>query len=225
MSQHLRPKGRGRLPDLPPAGVDTPRGDAYFLTMALVARTTMKRRVWGAVVSALVLAGCSSEGRLTTKMDVAQILAEMTYTAYQALLVSAMARSGESQISVDCPEGGSTRVARTPDAQGRSSFTFVLCNDGRNRFDGSISARLTTDSNMTALTYSGQLTSAGKSNGTLRFDDFLQKVIFPPGDDARLFTMTLTGKMLTIDSRGERTWTFDSQSYGYDRANALTSPL
>jgi hypothetical protein len=37
--------------------------------------------------------------------------------------------------------------------------------------------------------------------------------------------MTLTGKMLTIDSRGPRTWTFDSQSYGYDKVHASTSPL
>src|SRR5262249_24927001 len=153
--------------------------------------------------------------------DVAQVLGEMTYTAYQGLIVSAMARSGESQISVDCPQGGSTRVARTTDAAGRSSFTFLLCNDGRNRLDGSNSARLASESNVTALTYSGQLTSAGKSNGTLRFEDFLQKISFSPSDDARLFTMTLTGKMRTIDSRGERTWTFDSQSYGYDRVNAV----
>jgi hypothetical protein len=37
--------------------------------------------------------------------------------------------------------------------------------------------------------------------------------------------MTLTGKMLTTDSRGQRTWMFDSQSYGYDRIRALATPL
>ena len=186
----------------------------------------MKRWAWCASVGALLLAGCSSsEGRLTTKSDVAQVLGEMTYTAYQALIVGAIARSSESQISVDCPQGGSTRVARAPDAQGRSSFTFLLCNNGRNRFDGSIFARLTSDANGTSVTYTGQLTSVGKSNGTLRFEDFLQKIMFSPGDDGHLFTMTLTGKMLTIDSRGQRTWNFDSQSYGYDRVHSLTSPL
>jgi hypothetical protein len=175
-------------------------------------------------VGALLLAGCSTEGRLTTKTDVAQILGEMTYTAYQALILSATARSGESQISVDCPHGGSTRVTRTPGADGRSSFTFLLCNNGRNRFDGSISAHLASEPNVTSLTYSGQLTSAGKSNGTLRFEDFRQRVCFSPGGNADLFTMTLTGKMSTTDSRGQRTWTFDSQSYGYDHLNAITSP-
>jgi hypothetical protein len=186
----------------------------------------MKRLALGASVGALFLAGCSSsDGRLTNKTEVAQILGEMTYAAYQALITGAVARSSESQISVDCPQGGTTRVARVADAGGRSSFTFVRCNNGRNLFDGSVTARLTSDSNVTSLTYSGQLTSAGKNNGTLRFEDFLQKIMFSPDDDAHLFTMTLTGKMLTIDSRGQRTWMFDSQSYGYDRVHALTSPL
>jgi hypothetical protein len=179
----------------------------------------------GAAAGALLMAGCSASGRLTTKGDVAQVVGEMTAVAYQALIVGAVARSSEAQISVDCPQGGSTRVARLPDADGHRSFTFVLCNNGRNRFDGSVSARLTSESDVTSLTYSGQLTSAGKSNGTLRFEDFLQKIKFSPGDDAHLFTMTLTGRMRTIDARGERTWTFDSQSYGYDGVHALTSPL
>src|SRR5262249_3123089 len=153
-------------------------------SVRLQTRTMMKRRLWGASMGALLLAGCSTEGRLTTKTDVAQVLGEMTYTAYQALIVSAMALFGESQISVDCPQGGSTRVARNPDSNGRSSFTFLLCNNGRNQFDGSISARMASESNVTAVTYSGQLTSAGKSNGTLRFDDFLQKISFSPSDEA-----------------------------------------
>jgi hypothetical protein len=185
----------------------------------------MRRFALVASAGALALAGCSTEGRLTSKADVAQILGEMTYQAYQAMMLSAAARSSESQVSVDCPDGGSTRVARAPDADGRSSFTFLLCNTGRNRFDGSVSAKLTSNSNVTSLTYSGQLTSAGKNNGTLRFEDFLQKVIFSPSDDFTLFTMTLTGKMLTIDSRGQRTWMFDAQSYGYNRVKALTTPL
>ena len=186
----------------------------------------MNRWALGASVGALLLAGCSSGyGRLATKNDVAQIVGEMTYAAYQALTLGAGAQSSESHFSVDCPQGGSTRVARVPDADGRRSFTFLLCNNGRNRFDGAIAARLSSESNVTSLTYSGHLTSAGKHNATLQFEDFVQKVIFAPSDDFQLFTMTLTGKMLTTDARGERTWMFESQSYGYDRVHALTSPL
>jgi len=181
---------------------------------------------WGVLttVGMLLFTGCSA-GRLNNKTAVAQVLGEMTYVAYQTLLLAGSARSGEAQFSVDCPEGGSTRIARTPDARGRSSFTFELCNNGRNRFDGSLTAHLKSDSNVTSLTYSGQLTSVGKHNGTLRFDDFFQKLTILPGDEDHLFTMTLTGKMLTIDSSGQRTWSFDSQSYGYDSIQALTSPL
>jgi hypothetical protein len=185
----------------------------------------MRRVALVASAGALALAGCSTEGRLTSKADVAQILGEMTDQAYQAMIFSAGARSSESQVSVDCPDGGSTRVARVPDANGRSSFTFLLCNTGRNRFDGSVSAKLTSDLNVTLLTFSGQLSSAGKKNGTLQFEDFLQKVYFSPSDDSHPFTMTLTGKMVTTDSRGQRTWMFDSQSYGYDRIHALATPL
>jgi hypothetical protein len=185
----------------------------------------MKRWALGAGAGALLLAGCGSGGRLATQNDVAQVLGEMTYAAYHAFIMSALARSSDAQMSVDCAEGGTTRVARVPDADGRRSFTFVLCNNGRNRFDGSVSARLKSESNVTSLTYSGQLTSAGKSNGTLQFQDFVQQISFSPSDDAQLFKMTLTGKMLTTDSRGQRTWTFDSQSYGYDKASARTSPL
>jgi hypothetical protein len=186
----------------------------------------MKRLALGVSMGAFLCAGCSgSTGRLTTKNDVAQIVGEMTYAAYQALTLGAVARSSESQFSVDCPAGGSTQVARVPDAEGRSSFTFLLCNNGRNRFDGSIAAQLKSESNVTSLTYSGQLTSAGKHNGALRFENFVQKVIFAPSDDLQLFTMTLTGKMQTIDSRGQRTWMFNSQSYAYDRVHALTTPL
>jgi len=66
-----------------------------------------------------------------------------------------------------------------------------------------------------------------QGNGTLHDTgpNFFQKLTILPGDEDHLFTMTLTGKMLTIDSSGQRTWSFDSQSYGYDSIQALTSPL
>jgi hypothetical protein len=185
----------------------------------------MKRWYLPASFGLSLLAGCSSDGRLTTKTGVAQLLGEMTFVAHEALIASSGARSTESLISVDCPRGGFTRVARVPDARGWTSFGFVGCNNGRNLFDGSVSARLSSDAYTTSLTYSGQLTSSGTNNGTLQFEDFLQRVLFPPSGDAYLFTMTLTGKMRTIDSKGQRTWVFDSQSYSYDNIHALTSPL
>jgi len=169
-----------------------------------------------ALVGLLAVAACGGgdEG-ISTELEAAQLIGEVTMVAYEGLLAGIGGEEVDGVITVPCSEGGTLAATVQPGGDGRNQATFTSCTGGGNVFTGSLRASFSAGPPF-MLAYNGALSSTGTVTATLNFPDMVERVSFIPA--TRNFTMRLTGTVNTQDSGGSHSFTFADAAFAYDDA-------
>jgi hypothetical protein len=174
-----------------------------------------------ALVCLLAAAGCGGDEGISTEIEVAQLVAEVTVVAYEGLLAGIGGEEVNGVITVPCSESGTLAATVDADGEGRRMATFTSCSRGGNAFSGSLNASFgVTGTGAFMLGYSGALTAAGTVTATLSFPDMMESVTFTA---ARNFTMRLTGTVTVEDAGGVHGFTFADDAFAYDDATGMVT--
>jgi hypothetical protein len=149
--------------------------------------------------------------------DTAQLIAEVTSTAYDALLDGFNSQGGEGMLSGHCTRGGDINVPVSSDSTSTRTATLTGCTNGINTFDGVMHVKLSSTNGVLTLNYDGTLSTSGRATTQLTFQaSFTEQVEFDAGDEEHSFKMTLDGTVGSDDSGGKQTWPFSMSKFHYD---------